>query len=88
MLIFKRMNVENNDPNFLPKHKKRGKRSAQSLAKRKRKFAGRQVGFLKQRNASLEKDLAMAQKKLELKILEGSNDLISSKKRQNNFRVS
>ena len=80
------MNVENNDPNFLPKHKKR-KRSAQSLAKRKKKFAERQVGFLKQRNTSLEKDLAMAQKKLELKVLECSNNL-SSKKRQNNFRVS
>ena len=87
MLFFRRMNVENIDPSFLPKRKKRGKISAQSLAKRK-KFAGRQAGFLKQRKTSLEKYLAMAQKKGELKILECSNNLISSKKRQNNFRVS
>ena len=64
MLFFKGMNFQkNNYPNFLPKHKKRGKRRAQSLTKRKKKFAGRQFGFLKQRNTSLKKDLAMAQKK-------------------------
>ena len=84
--LFKRMSdSENKEPALCPKAKKRGKRSATSLAKRKKKYQEAQRGFLIKQQRALLSELDVVKEELVAKKLELS---LATKKKSIPSRVS